>query len=82
MLSVLAALGICFCYMCVLWCLTGKWSYMLAIYVYGGCGQAPGHMCWLCVCVCGACVLVPAALWLYMKSGAWCAPDARGEWPL
>ena len=23
-----------------------------------------------------------AALWLYVKSGAWRAPDARGEWPL
>ena len=23
-----------------------------------------------------------AALWLYVKSGAWHAPDARGEWPL
>ena len=25
---------------------------------------------------------VLAALWLYVKWGAWCAPDARGEWPL
>ena len=26
--------------------------------------------------------LVLAALWLYVKWGAWRSPDARGEWPL
>ena len=37
----------------------------------------------LAMCLCVRCLcLVPAALWLYMKSGAWCTPDARGEWPL
>ena len=64
-LLVLAALGICVGYMCVWWCLTGTWSYGLAI----------------CLCVRCLC-LVLAALWLYVKSGAWRAPDARGEWPL
>ena len=60
-----AALVICVGYMCVLWCLTGSWSYVLAI----------------CLCVQCFC-LVLAALWLYVKSGAWRAPDARGEWLL
>ena len=60
-----AVLGICVGYMCVWWCLTGTWLYVLAI----------------CLCVRCLC-LVLAALWLYMKSGAWRAPDERGEWPL
>ena len=48
-------------------CVTGTWSYVLAI----------------CVCVVLDLVcLVLATLWLYVKPGAWHAPDARGEWPL
>ena len=60
----LAALVICVGYMCVLWCLTGTWcyecllqlAYVLAICLYGGARQAPSHICWLYVCVSGACV--------------------------
>ena len=64
-LLVLAALVVCVGYMCVWWCLTGTWSYVLAI------------------CLCVWCLhLVLDALWLYVKSGAWHAPDARREWPL
>ena len=55
------------------------------------------HMCWLYVCmvvdrhlvvcvgymlVCAVLVFSLAALRLHVKSGAWHAPDARGEWLL
>ena len=37
----------------------------------------------LAICLCVRCLcLVFGALWLYVKSGAWRAPDARGKWPL
>ena len=58
-------LVVCVGSICVWWCLTGTWSYVLAI----------------CLCVQCLC-LVLAALWLYVKSGAWRAPGAREEWPL
>ena len=65
----------------------------LVLLVIAALGICVGYICvwwWLTdtwsyvllyVCVCGACVML-AALWLYVKSGAWRAPDARGEWPL
>ena len=46
----------------------------LVLLVLAALGICVGYM--LCVwCLC----LVLAALWLYVKSGAWRAPDVRGE---
>ena len=82
MLLVLAALGICVGYVCV-WYLTGTWSYVLAICV---CVVLDRHLVvcvgYMCVCVVlnrHLVCLVLAALWLYVKWGAWRGPDARGE---
>ena len=41
-------------------------------------GQYVLAICLRVQCLC----LVLAALWLFVKSGAWRTPDARGEWPL
>ena len=71
-------LAICLC----VWCLTGTRSYVLAICLCVWCLTGTWlYVLAICLCVWCLC-LVLAALWLYVKSGAWRAPDARGEWPL
>ena len=63
----------CWLYLCIV--VLDKHLVLLVLAELGIC---VGYMC-LCVqCLC----LVLAALWLYVKSGAWHASDAKGEWPL
>ena len=78
MLSVLAALVICVGYVCVVVLGVHLVLSVLAALVvcigYMCCGaSAPGAVSACCTC---------RMCWIYVKWGAWRAPDARGEWPL